>query len=77
MKELLVKYKFILFIILFVIFSIGLFFGELLLDTLINDKRDALKTEIIDAIFTGFICSCGFLIGSKVSDFFDSISLKN
>jgi hypothetical protein len=41
------------FALLTSIFSIGLFFGECLLDTILNSTRDTLEKEAIQSIFIG------------------------
>lgn len=54
-----------LFIVTLLIFSIGLFFGELLLDTILEDKRDLLKIEVRDSFLTAIIVAILVVIGNK------------
>ncbi len=68
-KESIMKNKFKLFFFILIIFSFGLFFGEFLLDTIINSERDSLKIEIRDSVLTAIIVSLLITIGYK--------SLKN
>ena len=68
-KESIMKNKFKLFFFILVIFSFGLFFGEFLLDTIINSERDSLKIEIRDSVLTAIIVSLLVTVGYK--------SLKN
>jgi|TARA_B110000240_G_C13470123_1_gene440564 hypothetical protein len=68
-KENIMKNKFKLFLVILVIFSFGLFFGEFLLDTIINSERDSLNIEIRDSVLTAIIVSLLITVGYK--------SLKN
>lgn len=54
-----------LFIVTLLIFSIGLFFGELLLDIILEDKRDLLKIEVRDSFLTAIIVAILVVIGNK------------
>tara|TARA_B110001450_G_scaffold255526_1_gene283327 strand:- start:2669 stop:2887 length:219 start_codon:yes stop_codon:yes gene_type:complete len=64
-KENIMKNKFKLFFFILVIFSFGLFFGEFLLDTIINSERDSLRIEIRDSFLTAIIVSLLVTIGYK------------
>jgi len=45
------------FIILWVVFSAGLFFGEWLLDVVMKSERDTIREEALDAVLVGLIVS--------------------
>jgi len=55
----------ITFLILFGVFSIGLFFGEWLIDKIFDSSRDSLKIEIIQSILIGCLVALLFVFGSK------------
>lgn len=54
-----------IFIFILLVFSVGLFFGELLLDGIIGEKRDILKVEIRDSFLTALIVAILVVIGNK------------
>ncbi len=60
MKKLIIK-----FVFLFSVFSIGLFFGEWLLDVILNSKRDTIKIEAMESVIIGFIVALLIVIGNK------------
>lgn len=53
------------FIIFWVIFSVGLFFGEWLLDVILNSKRDTIREEALDAVLVGLIVAFLLVIQHK------------
>lgn len=53
------------FLFIWVIFSVGLFFGEWLLDILFNSERNSLKIEIIECVIIGLIVAVLMIIGNK------------
>ena len=53
------------FVFLWMVFAIGLFFGEWLLDVIINSKRDIIKTEVMESIIIGLIVAILIIIGNK------------
>ncbi len=52
-------------IFLWAVFSIGLFFGEWLLDIVLNNKRDIIKVEAIESVIIGLIVAILIVIGNK------------
>ena len=54
------------FIILFIVFSVGMFFGEYYLDYCMQDTRAPLHIEIRDSIFLGAIMATFFVAGFKL-----------
>ncbi len=59
------KNKIKTFILLFIVFSLGLFFGELFLDIFFGNDTELLSKRIRDSILKGLIVSILFLIGSR------------
>ncbi len=53
------------FLFYFAAFSIGLFFGEWLLDIIINSSRSAVKIEIFESIIIAFIVAILFAFFSN------------
>jgi high-affinity Fe2+/Pb2+ permease len=53
------------YIILFFVFSIGLFLGEWLLDIVISSTRNDLREELIESIVIGAIVAILFVLGNK------------
>lgn len=59
------KKKIKIFFILWAIFSVGLFWGEWLLDIVFHSKRDILKIEIMESVIIGFLVASFWIIGNK------------
>lgn len=53
------------FILFWVVFSTGLFFGEWLLDVILNSKRDTISGEARDAVLVGLIVAFLLVVQQK------------
>lgn len=53
------------FLFIWVTFSVGLFFGEWLLDVIFNSERTSLKIEIMESVIIGLIVAVLMIIGNK------------
>lgn len=60
--------KIIRFLILALVFSSGIFLGELLIDFILKYERDTIKTELIQAFFIGLFVSVIFTLVFKKCD---------
>lgn len=58
------KKRIIRFVILFSIFSAGLFLGEWLLDIILKSNRDTLKVEAMESLIIGLIVALLMVFGN-------------
>jgi hypothetical protein len=56
------------FLGLALVFSTGIFLGELLIDFILKYERDSLKVEILQALFIGLFVSLIFILVFKKSE---------
>jgi len=57
--------KTVRFLILVLVFSTGIFLGELLIDFVLKYERDPLRIELLQALFTGLFVSLVFVLVFK------------
>ena len=53
------------FLILFCVFSLGMFIGEWLLDYVLSSARESIRKEIVDAIIIGGFVSVFLIFTNK------------